>query len=481
MTNKKIIANFMWSFIERWGAQGVTLIVSLVLARILGPEVFGTLALVMVFTTILQVFVDSGLGTALIQKKDVDDLDFSSVFWFNLVSCLTLYLIMFFLAPIISSFYNRPELISIIRVLNLVLVVSGVKNIQQAYVSRNLLFKKFFFSTLSGTVIAATVGIIMAYKGFGVWALIAQHLFNTVIDTTILWITVKWRPQFVFSWSRFVTLFSYGSKMLVSSLIDTIYNQIRSLIIGKYYTSKDLAFYIKGEQFPNYAVQNINSSMNSVFFPVLSQKQDDISSLKRLTRKMICISSYIIWPMMIGLFVVADKFITIFLTNEWNDSIIFIRILCFSYLLQPLQTTNLSVIKALGKSDIHLTIEIIKKTIAIVIVMITASFGVKMIAIGSVVYSIIATIINSYPNKTLINYSYFEQIKDIFPSVWMSIVMGVITFSVGQIPVNIRISFLLQIITGVLSYISISICTKNDSFFYIKEKLIKQLLSGKKR
>ncbi len=464
--SNKIVNNFLWRFLERWGAQGVTVVVSIILARILGPEVFGTLALVTAFTTILQVFIDSGLGTALIQKKNADDLDFSSVFWFNICICVILYFLMFFLAPVIASFYSRPELTSVIRVLSLILIISGVKNIQQAYVSRHLLFKKFFFSTLGGTIGAAIVGISMALLGYGVWALVAQYLFNATIDTVILWITVKWRPKREFSFVRFKTLFSYGWKMLISGLIDTFYNQLRSLIIGKYYSSEDLAFYTKGDQFPNYAVQNINAAMNSVLLPVLSQRQDDIVSVKSATRKVIRTSSFIIWPLMIGLCVIADKFVLVVLGEEWRESILFLRILCFSQVLQPLQTTNLSVIKALGRSDLHLILEIIKKTIAVVIVIISATFNVKAIAVGAVIYSLIAAVINSFPNRKLIDYSYKEQILDIVPFVWMSVVMGMFVYVVGLIPISAILSLCLEMIVGAFVYYALSKVTGIDTLAY---------------
>lgn len=461
-----VLSSFIWRFMERWGAQGVTLIVSLVLARLLEPNVYGLLALVTVFTTLLQVFVDSGLGTALIQKKDADDLDFSSVFWFNILMCLFLYLLMFIFAPAIAGFYNKKELVPVIRVLSIVIIISGVKNIQQAYISKNLLFKKFFFGTLGGTIGAAVIGIAMAYAGYGVWALVAQYLFNALMDTIILWLTVKWRPKFVFSWNRFRVLFSYGWKMLVSSLIDTTYHELRSLIIGKFYTSTDLAFYTKGAQFPDYAVQNINSSMNSVLLPVLSKKQDDITAVKAATKRVIRTSSFFIWPMMIGLFVVADKFILLLLTEKWLPAAVFLQILCFSQVLQPLQTTNLNVVKALGRADLHLKLEIIKKTIAIIIVIVSSLFGVTAIAVGTVVYSIIATVINSYPNKKLIQYSYFEQIADILPFAGMSAIMGIAVYFVGLLPINLYIVFGLQIITGMIVYAALSAILKIDTWEY---------------
>lgn len=473
--SKRVWSSFIWRFLERWGAQGVTFVVSIILARLLEPEVYGTLALVTVFTTLFQVFIDSGLGTALIQKKDADDLDFSTVFWFNITVCIILYFVMYFCAPIIANFYHILSLVPVIRVLSLTLIISGVKGIQQSYVTRHLLFKKFFFSTLSGTIGAAVLGIFMAYKGVGVWALVAQYLFNNAVDTIILWITVKWRPQCSFSWERFKYLFDFGWKMLLSSLLDTFYNEIRSLVIGKFYTSKDLAYYDKGKQFPEVAVSNINSSMNSVLLPVLSKRQDDIVAVKSATRKVIRVSSYVIWPMMVGLAVVAPNFISIILTEKWLPATFLMQLLCISNAFQPLQTTNLSVIKALGRSDLHLKIEIVKKIIGIVIVIISAFFGVKAIAIGTLVYSVIASFINSYPNKKLINYSYSEQIKDILPFVIMSIVMGCFVYIIGFLNFNTFVVFVLQVMLGIIVYLLISLIFRIETLDYCL-KAIKSLL-----
>ena len=270
-TNKNVIAkNLFWRFAERCGAQGVTALVSIILARIISPDTYGTIALITVFITILQVFVDSGLGSSLIQKDKVDDLDFSTVFIFNIIICIVLYFTMYAFAPMIANFYNDNTLTLVIRVLSLTIIISGVKNIQQAYVSRHMLFKKFFFSTLIGTIGAAIIGIILAYKGFGIWALVGQHLFNTLIDTMVLWYTIEWRPKLIFSFTRLKGLFSYGWKLLISSLIDTIYNDLRQLMIGKLYSAKDLAYYNRGQQFPNLIIININKSIDSVLFPALS-------------------------------------------------------------------------------------------------------------------------------------------------------------------------------------------------------------------
>ena len=263
------IKNFIWRFAERSGAQLVSFVVSIVLARMLSPNDYGTIALVTVFTAIMEVFVNCGLGTALIQKKDADDLDFSSVFYFNFVVCLILYAGMFFCSPLIANFYEDVTLIPIIRVLSITILIAGVKGIQQAYVSRNMLFKRFFFSTIGGTIFSAFLGIGMAYMGFGVWALVAQQLSNTAIDTIILWITVKWRPKRVFSWKRLKNLLKFGWKLLVSSLLDTVYNNLRNLVIGRMYSSADLAYYNQGDKFPKVIVTNINTSIDSVLLPTM--------------------------------------------------------------------------------------------------------------------------------------------------------------------------------------------------------------------
>lgn len=379
---KKTVSSLLWRFLERCGAQGVTFLVTIVLAGLLAPEVYGLMALVTVFTAILQVFVDSGMGNALIQKKDADDLDFSSVFFFNLVMCIALYILLFFCSPLIATFYHNPELTSVIRVLGITLLISGVKNVQQAYVSRKLQFKRFFFATLGGTIGAALIGITLAYMGFGIWALVSQNLFNTMIDTVILWFTVRWRPKLLFSFERLKGLLRYGWKLLVSSLLHTFYLNLRTLIIGKLYMPADLAYYEKGQSFPTLIVSNINASIDSVLLPTMSGVQDSRESVKAITRRAIVTSSYLMWPMMVGLAVVAKPLVVLLLTEKWLEAVPFLQISCFALGLEPLQTANLNAIKAMGRSDIYLKLEIIKKSISILILLLSMHFGVKAIAVS---------------------------------------------------------------------------------------------------
>lgn len=285
-----ISSNVVWRLLERFGAKIVTFIVSIILARLLEPAVYGTVALVTVFTSILEVFIDSGLGSALIQKKDADDLDFSSVFYFNVVMCIVLYLGMYVAAPYIALFYKIPELTPIVRVMSMSLIISGVKNIQYAYISRNMMFKFFFWATLFGTIVSAFVGIFMAYKGYGVWAIVIQPLVNYTIDTIVLWYTVKWRPLFQFSLARLRSLLSFGWKILIAKLINTTYNKARDLIIGKLYSSSDLAFYNRGNSFPYMIVPNITTSIDGVIFPAMAKVQNDKSKVRELLKKSIHIS-----------------------------------------------------------------------------------------------------------------------------------------------------------------------------------------------
>ena len=467
MQGKTVFNNMLWRFFERCGAQGVTFIVSIVLARLLDPSVYGTIALVTVFTAIMLVFIDSGMGSALIQKKDADDLDFSSVFYFNMAMCLALYGVMFAAAPHIAQFYAIPELTPVIRVLSLTLVISGVKNIQQAYVSRNMLFKRFFFATLGGTIGAAILGIWLAYQGYGVWALVAQHLFNATIDTLILWITVKWRPKRMFSLQRLKGLFNYGWKLLVSALLDTGYRDLRQLIIGKLYTSEDLAFYNRGQQFPNLIIANINSSIDSVLLPTLSSEQDNRNRVRDMTRRAIKTSTYLMAPAMIGLAVCAEPLVRLVLTEKWLPCVPYLCIFCITYMFYPIHTANLSAIRAMGRSDLFLKLEILKKVVGLALICITAPISVMAMGYSLLVSSVLSQIINSWPNNKLLDYPYLEQLKDIMPGILLALGMGAVVYCVQLLGINDWLTLLIQVPLGAAIYIGGSKLLHLDSFTYI--------------
>ncbi len=479
-TNKNVVTNFAWRLFERCGVQLVTLIVQYVLANKLGPGPYGIVAIITIFTTIMQVFVDSGLGNALIQKKDSDDIDFSTVFYFNMIVCVVLYGIMFLISPIIADFYDKPELTLLLRVQSLMLIVAGVRNVQQAYVSRNMLFKRFFIATVGGTLGAAVVGIVMAYNGFGVWSLIAQSLFNITVSTVLLWIVVKWRPKKVFSFERLKRLFSFGWKLLVSSLIDTVYNDIRQLVIGKVYSENDLAFYNQGKKYPYFMVSNINTAIDSVLLPTMSNAQSDPSAVKRMTRRAIKTGTYVMMPLMAGFAVCAESVIGLFFKEEWMPCVPYLRIFCITYAFYPIHTANLNAIKAMGRSDLFLILEILKKGVGIILLLLTMFHSVMAMAYSLLISTLLSSIINSFPNKKLLGYSYFEQIRDMLPQIFLSVAMAAAVFAVEFLGLSSIVTLCIQIPLGVILYLLGSIIFRIESFTYILSTA-KSILGRKSR
>lgn len=449
---RKTLTNLIWRYSERCGAQLIQFVVSIVLARLLTPSDYGLVGLITVFIAIANVFAQSGLGQALVQKKDADNTDFSTVFYYSIVFSIVLYFVLFFCAPLIAGFYDSPELTPVIRVLGFVIIIGAINSVQQAYVQKTMQFKRFFWATLGGTLISALVGIAMAYKGLGVWALVGQQLTNQVIDTIVLWMTVRWRPMWIFSLSRMKQLFSYGWKLLCSSLLDTVYSNIYSLVIGKYYSPADLGYYNRGKQFPMLIVQNINSAIDSVLFPVLSEVQNEKDRLKAMTRRAIVTSTFLIFPAMAGLAAVAGPLTRILLTDKWLPAVPFIQFCCFNYAFWPVHTANLQAIKAIGRSDIFLRLEIIKKVVGVITLIVTLPFGLYAMMIGRCFTAILCTFINAYPNKKLIGYSYGEQVRDMLPSFMLSAVMCLIVLAVGMLNLNVWLTMIVQIIVGVVVY-----------------------------
>ncbi|MEG0305970.1 MAG: lipopolysaccharide biosynthesis protein [Oscillospiraceae bacterium] len=464
---EKVFSGLFWKFSERMCAQLITFIVSIVLARLLTPADYGGIALVNIFIALANVLVVSGFGSALIQKEKADDLDFTSVFYFNIVFSFLLYGLLYWAAPMIADFYSIEILSPVLRVLGVRIPIAAVNSVQQAYVSKNMLFKRFFWSTLFGTLLSGVVGVAMAYAGFGIWALVAQYLTNTTTDTLVLWVTVRWRPIKQFSLSRLKSLLSFGWKLLASALLDTGYSQLRSLIIGKVYKPSDLAFYDRGQQYPTLVVTNINSSISSVLFPAIAECQNDREKVKAMTRRAIKTSSYVMWPLMIGLAVVANPLVSLMLTDKWLPCVPYLQIACFTFGLYPIHTANLEAIKALGRSDLFLRLEIIKKVIGIAVLLFVMRQGVMAIALSLAVTTIIGTFINAYPNTELLGYRYLEQIGDILPSFLLACLMGTCVYPITLIGLSRLLTLTLQVIVGTIIYIVGSKLLHLESFDYI--------------
>lgn len=475
-----IVSSLIWKLLERSGTQGIQFIVQVILARLLSPEEFGVIAIVMVFILLANVFVQSGFNTALIQKKDADEVDFSSVLYLSLAIAGILYAVIFIAAPFIAKFYNQPILTQVLRVLTITLFIGAFNSIQNAFVAKHMLFKKLFVSSLGAVIISGIVGILSAYKGLGVWALVLQQLTNQLMIAIILWFKLKWRPRLIFSFKRIKGLFSYGSKLLISGLLDTLYRDITTLIIGRIYTPAMLGFYNRGQQFPQLIVSNINGSIQSVMLPALSAHQDNISRVKEMTRRAIISSSFLIFPMMIGMAVVAEPLVKIVLTEKWLPSVPFLQIACFTFTLWPIHTANLQAINALGRSDIFLKLEVVKKIMGLTILAISLPFGIYAIALGVALSGVLSTFINAYPNKQLLNYSYKDQCKDIMPSLIISIVMGAIIYSFNFLSIYAWQILILQVVSGSSIYILLAKTFKIESFTYLVGT-IKQLIRARKK
>lgn len=472
--SKSFIKSFIWKLLEKGSAQMVTLVVSILLARWLYPEDYGIIAMIIIFISLAEVISEGGFNTALIQKKDADNTDFSTIFFSTLGFSILFYIILFFTSPIIAGFYGIDSLTKVIRVLSISLPFYVLNSIQRAYVAKEMLFDKLFISSLISAVLSGAIGCLMALKGFGVWALVAQKLSSQALITLTLWFTVKWRPVMVFSFDSFKKLFGFGWKIFLTNFIITLFVKIRHLIIGKMFNSSSLAYYERGDQFPSFINDNIIAAIQSVLLPSLSEQQDDRSRVKSMMRRTTKSTALVVCPLMTGLFVVAKPLTLFLLTEKWLPVVPFIQIMCVSNIFKPLTISNAEAIKAMGYSDITLKLEIIKKIIDISILVISCCFGLKAIAYGVALYNFLCIFINLYPNIKLLGYRIREQISDVLPSYITAIVMGIAIFWIGYTDLRPISVLILQTIMGCIVYVAVNYVFKVESFMYLYSRFIKR-------
>lgn len=465
----KTISAVFWKGLERVGAQLVAAIVSIILARILMPEDYSVVSIVTIFFTFCNIFISGGLNSSLIQKKDADSLDYSTILISNMVMATFFYIVMFFLAPLIANLFNKEILVLVIRIMSLSFFVNGYKAIVSAKIVSDMRFRSFFISTIIGTAISAVVGIVMALRGYGVWALVAQQLINSTIDALILTFSSKLSIKLRFSFARFKRLFKFGGKIMLSSLINQTYDQTKPLIVGLRYSTLDLAYYNKGKTYPAMFASLGNDTLSSSLFPAMSKIQHDKEAILRATRRFMQLSSFVVFPIMMGFFGVSEGFVRVFLTDKWLPIVPFLMIFCISDMFKPIQTGNLQAIRALGRSDIFLALEIIKKTLffSIIVAFVFLTHNAVALALSGVLTSLLASIINSLPNKKLIGYSYLDQLKDLLPNLIISVVMGVGVYFMKFISINIYLLLVLQVLAGILIYFGLSILTRNKNFIYL--------------
>lgn len=481
LTKFKVLSGLFWKLMERWGSQGIQFIVMIILARLLLPKEFGLIVLVSIFITIAGVLVQGGFTSALIQKKNTDEVDFSSVFYLNLLTASILYVLLFFISPFITAFFEEPQLILVLRILSLTLFCSAFNSIQNAVIARNMQFKKLFISSFGAILISGTIGVGMAYANLGFWALVGQQLTFQLVLTINLWFTVKWRPQFIFSLERVKSLFSFGWKLLVSGLLETLYTNLTGLIVGKMFNPASLGLYNRGEQLPSVIVSNIDGSIQSVMYPTLSSYQDDKHRVKEIVRRSIVTSSFIVFPMMVGLSVIAVPLIKLLFTEKWLPAVPFLQIFCATYALRPIHTANLQAMNALGRSDLFLKLEIVKNILSLIILGISIPFGIYGIVLGGFVCSILSSFVNAYPNRMLIDYSFQEQWKDIIPSLLISLVMGAVVYTIHWLGMTDAFTIIIQIFVGIVIYIGLASSFKLECYTYLLLTLKEMLRNRGKR
>ncbi len=480
VTRPKVISSLVWKLLEQGGTQLVQLLVQIVLARLLEPEYFGTIAIVLAFINVAKVFVQGGLNTALIQKKDADNVDFSTVFYASLFVSALLYLILFLTAPTIATYYRDPELSKILRVIALVLFPGALNSVQYAFISKNLLYKKLFYNSLGAALISGVVGVVAAFAGLGVWALVIQSVVSQIAVSVIMWFTVKWRPTLQFSLVRLKTLFSFGGRLLASNLLNNAYIELRTLIIGRKYSAESLGYFNRGQSMPNLLAKTLDGSIQSVMLPTMSSLQDDKESLKRVVRRSIKTSSYLVFPMMAGFAAVAEPALTLILGEKWLPAVPFLQIFCVASAMRPIHSANLQAINALGRSDIYLRLAVIKNVMGLVVLVVSVPFGIYAIAIGQIIYAILSAIINAWPNKNLFGYSAKEQLVDILPALGLALVMGVLVYLISFAAMPALVLLLVQITAGAVIYLGLARLFKLESMIYINN-VVKEIFAKRKK
>ncbi|PKP05672.1 MAG: flippase [Bacteroidetes bacterium HGW-Bacteroidetes-5] len=453
---KKAFDGLIWSSIERFSAQGIQFFLGIILARLLLPEDYGLVGMLAIFFAISVTIIDSGFSTALIQKKNRDEKDFSTVFYFNIVVAFVFYLLLFLIAPLIADFYRQPLLISLTRVIGLTLIINSFAVVQRAKFAINIDFKTQTKASIFSIIISGIIGIYLAYDGYGVWALVIQELIRSTLNIIILWYYSKWLPIEGFHFDRFKLLFSFGSKLLISGLINTIYDNIYLIIIGKIYSTSSLGFYTRAKQLNDFPSSNLTGIIQRVTYPLLSELQDNNDRLKETYRKMIKMTALIIFPLMIGLAALADPLIRVILTEKWVNTIWMLQLLCFAGMWYPIHALNLNILYVKGRSDLFLRLEIIKKTIITLVLVISIPFGIEAMIIGQIFTSYVALIINTYYTKQIIAYGLFQQLSDIIKVLLLSFAMGYIIYITMPLINTSESKLIVGILEGAIFYISIA-------------------------
>lgn len=457
----KTLKGTIWGTIERFSVQGIQFLVMIIMARILTPEDYGLVGMLAIFIAISQSLIDSGFSQALIRKQDRSEIDNSTIFYFNIVVGLILYFILFLSAPLIAEFYNEPILTPLTRIISLSIVINSLVVVQRALLTVKIDFKTQAKATLTGAIISGVVGITMAYTGFGVWSIVAQQLTNFTIIMLLLWFFSNWRPKWIYSWSSFNELFSFGSKLALSGIIDTIYRNIYLIVIGKVFKASDLGFYTRAHQFADFPSTNVSGIIQRVSFPVLCSIQNNDERLKIVYRRFLRISAFIIFPLMMGLAGVAKPFVILVLKEQWAFTGELLQIICFAMMWYPVHAINLNLLQVKGRSDLFLKLEIYKKFVGVIIIASTVPFGLKAMCYGSILTSIISLIINTHYTGKLLGLGFFKQMIDLIPGILYSFSTFILVFFTVNLIRNPLTAFICGTTIGLVYFFSITIMTRS--------------------
>lgn len=471
---KKTVKGLFWSFSDVVLNQGIQFVIQIFLARLLLPEQFGLIGMITVFIAVSNSIIDSGFTNALIREENVTQEDYSTVFYFNLIVSIILYLVLYISSPNISIFFGQAELSKILRVLALTLIINSFGLIQRTILTKKLNFRAQMNINVFSSLISGVIAIVLAYKGFGVWSLVFRTLIMQAIQAILFSFINRWKPSLVFSINSFKRLFGFGWKLLVSGLIDTLYNNLYYLIIGKFYSATDLGYYTNAQKLRDVAATSISNSVQKVTYPVLSSIKNNANRLRNVYKKIIRTSVYVTFPIMLGLAVIARPLIIFLFGGNWENSIKYFEILCFAGMLYPLHAINLNILQVKGRSDLFLRLEIIKKFVSVILIIIVISMKLGILGLIwiMVLNSVISFIINSYYSKDIINYSTWNQIKDIFIIFLITVLTGIITYFIGNILPNSNILKLLtQPLIGIIIYLFLSWILKIEEFFDILKLL----------
>lgn len=459
------LSGMKWSAIERFAVQGIQFVIGLILARLLTPSDYGIIGMLAIFIAISQTIIDSGFSKALIQKQDRTEVDFSTAFFFNIAVGLICYLVLFFASPYIASFFNEPVLKDILRVLAINLFLNSLAVVPVAKLSIRVDFKTQSKASIVSTVLSGALGIVLAYKGVGVWALVAQSVSHSFVNVVLLWCLLKWKPQWNFSWASFKKLFGYGGNVLVAGIISTIYANINTLVIGKFYTPKDLGYFTRGQQFPSLLSTNLTAIVQRVTFPILSKIQNDDNRLASVYRDYIKISSLGIFFLLVFLSSIAKPLVTFLLTDKWIDAVIYLRVFCYALMFDHICAINLNLLYVKGKTNLVLRLEVIKKSLAFIILISSIPFGVFAICLSQVIYTQVAVYINTYYTGKLLNLGYFKQLKDYIPYFLLAHIACLPCWLIQSVDcLNPLLSISLGGFLAAIVYVILLIVIKDDSF-----------------